>query len=95
MAFNSTNLVYSTYWIPSFHGTSRMWDYNAGSDNISTVDGANYFADAAKILRAHDLIRVTANDGKAFYSVEDTNPNPASPSASIKKLAAGVTSFPS
>jgi hypothetical protein len=93
MAFNSTNLVFSMWW--TVNGINRMWEYDAGADNIATVEGTDYFANGAKIIRPNDFLRVTANDGNAFYVVSDTTANPASLHASIQKLAAGVTSFPS
>lgn len=89
MAFNASNLVYSPWW--SFQG--RMWEYNAGSDDLATVEAGGYFVAAAKIFREYDVLRVTASDGKALYAV-GANPTPGIESVSLKKLAAGVTSFP-
>jgi 3-hydroxyisobutyrate dehydrogenase-like beta-hydroxyacid dehydrogenase len=94
MAFNATNLVYSNWWTMDDRNLNRMWDYDAGADNIATVDGANYFNSAAKIVRQTDCIRVTASDGKAIYAVLAGSLSSGSETVNIRKLAAGVTSFP-
>lgn len=97
MAFNAANLVYSNWWVHGPDGRDRMWDYNAGSDTIATVESGfagGYFASAAKTFRKEDPILVTASDGNALYVVDSVNPASGSESVGLKKLAAGVTSFP-
>ncbi len=98
MAFNAANLVYTNFWQYGPDNQGRMWDYDAGSDNIAAVEdnwAGGYFAGAAKILRRGEPIRVTASDGKAFYVIDVVYPTPGSEQVGLKKLAAGVTSFPS
>lgn len=93
MAFNAANLAYNRTIIES-----RMWDYDAGSDNLSVVEdgfAGGYFASAAKVFRNAEMVRVTANDGNALYLTGGINPSSGFEQVSLTKLAAGVTSFPS
>lgn len=74
MAFNASNLVYSD--LVAFEvRCGRIMDYSTG-DNMATVDSGTYFdtADACKILRQADWVRVTASDGKAIYMVVSSTP---------------------
>lgn len=63
MAFNSANLVKLDLKTSGGLGT---WKYNAGSDNLSTVEGGSYFT-PDYILDVGEVVCVTANDGKAIY----------------------------
>lgn len=70
MACNPANLspvlyLASQSWLPT------MWDYTT-SDNVSDVDTYGYFSPAYKQLRAGDIVRVTANDGKGIYFTDGT-----------------------
>lgn len=87
MAFNAANLSPKT----AFNNDAQTWDYST-SDNVSTVEGSQYFGTAAGSLRINDIVRVTANDGKALYVVSDAYP--IGQTLSITKFAV-VTSFPS
>ena len=68
-AFNATDL---TWALSSLYGyqdlTPRVYDYTT-SDSLATVETGGYFNAATKTLRPHDLIRVTATDGKAILFV--------------------------
>lgn len=85
MAFNASNLTFND--LVAFEvRCGRIWDYSTG-DNMATVDSGTYFdtADACKILRQADLLRVTASDGKGIYVV--ANSIPTTPSVSLDKQA--------
>lgn len=83
MAYNSANLSIS---ISGMSTQTHMLDYTT-TDDLATVEGSNYFSDA-KPFRFYDLIRITANDGKAVYDIVSTDP------VSLRKLAV-ASSFPS
>ena len=67
MACNPANLTPVTNidgqgWLPV------IWDYST-SDNVSVVDVWGYFGPGYRHLRQGDIVRVTANDGKALYYI--------------------------
>jgi hypothetical protein len=47
----------------------NLWLYNT-SDNIATVEGANYFDDVADSLNVGDTIIAVMGDGKKIYNVD-------------------------
>jgi hypothetical protein len=69
MAYNGANL---TYVAPGNSVTiGRIWHYDAGADNLATVEDNGYFfvTDAALKLRKEDWLQVEASDGLALYLV--------------------------
>jgi hypothetical protein len=87
MSFNAANLAASQ--IMGWPDT-RTYDYST-SDTISDVETSGYFSAGGPNFRVGDIVRVTANDGKALYLIEAAGPTPF---IGITKFASGVTSFP-
>ena len=46
-----------------------LWHYKAVRDSLETVVSNNYFAEAAEMLTAGDLIMVTAAEGARIVAV--------------------------
>ena len=88
MAFNITNLVGKRNVGPT--DQTLVLDYSTG-DNIADIEAASYFNSGIDKLRLGDVVRVTANDGKGLYVVD--NASHSSGDVSITKLAV-ASSFP-
>jgi hypothetical protein len=60
-------------------GIFKMLSYDAGADDIATVEGAGYFDElaiqspAGGVLNDGDVILVKASDGHKFYAVTVTS----------------------
>jgi hypothetical protein len=83
MSFNLANLT-PVQFVAGNQLLPIVWDYST-SDNIADVEVSTYFDAAAKNLRIGDIIRVTANDGKAIYYVDGTTV--VTPDVGITKMA--------
>lgn len=79
MAFDIANLA---PW-PFLHQDTRLsvWDYATEDDLVdvsvgsSTGTGSTYFVSPAyKVFRTHDVLRVTAGDGKAIFRISTISP---------------------
>jgi hypothetical protein len=46
-----------------------LWHYKAGKDRLDTISAGNYFADAADMLTAGDLIMISSADGARIMCV--------------------------
>ena len=85
MACNPANLTPLLYISPAANG-HVIWDYST-TDNVSAVDAYGYFSPAFKQLRGGDIVRATANDGKALYWVDGANYTSGSEFVGVIKTA--------
>jgi hypothetical protein len=54
-----------------------LWHYKAGPDPLDDVSGQGFFADAADMLAAGDLIMISAQDGGRIAAVALAQGTPA------------------
>jgi hypothetical protein len=54
-----------------------LWHYKAGADPLDDVSGQGFFADAADMLAAGDLIMISAQDGGRIAAVAVAQGTPA------------------
>ena len=54
-----------------------LWHYKAGSDPLDDVSGQGFFADAAEMLTAGDMIMISAQDGGRLAAVAVAQGTPA------------------
>jgi hypothetical protein len=54
-----------------------LWHYKAGADPLDDVSGQGFFADAADMLTAGDMIMISAQDGGRLAAVADAHGTPA------------------
>lgn len=64
MAFAVRNLS-----VLAYANGFTLWHYKSGKDRLETVSCGNYFADAADMLTAGDLLMITAADGARVLCV--------------------------
>jgi hypothetical protein len=64
MAFAIRNLS-----VLAYANGFTLWHYKAGSDRLSTVVAPDFFADAADMLMAGDIVMISAVDGARIVSV--------------------------
>ncbi len=54
-----------------------LWHYKAGADPLDDVAGQGFFADAADMLAAGDMIMISARDGGRLAAVAVAQGMPA------------------
>jgi hypothetical protein len=54
-----------------------LWHYKAGPDPLEEVGGQGFFADAADMLTAGDMIMISAQNGGRLAAVADAHGLPA------------------
>jgi hypothetical protein len=54
-----------------------LWHYKAGTDPLNDVSGQGFFADAADMLAAGDMIMISAQDGGRLAAVAVDQGTPA------------------
>jgi hypothetical protein len=54
-----------------------LWHYKAGPDQLDDVSGQGFFADAADMLTAGDMIMISAFDGGRLAAVAWAHGTPA------------------
>jgi hypothetical protein len=54
-----------------------LWHYKAGPDPLDDVAGQGFFADAADMLAAGDMIMISAQDGGRLAAVAVAQGTPA------------------
>jgi hypothetical protein len=54
-----------------------LWHYKAGPDPLDDVSGQGFFADAADMLTAGDMIMISASDGGRLAAVAVAQGTPA------------------
>jgi hypothetical protein len=54
-----------------------LWHYKAGTDPLNDVSGQGFFADAADMLAAGDMIMISAQDGGRLAAVAVAQGTPA------------------
>ena len=54
-----------------------LWHYKAGPDPLDDVSGQGFFADAADMLAAGDMIMISARDGGRLAAVAVAQGTPA------------------
>ncbi len=54
-----------------------LWHYKAGPDQLDDVSGQGFFADAADMLTAGDMIMISAQDGGRLAAIALTQGTPA------------------
>jgi hypothetical protein len=69
MAFAIRNLS-----VLAYANGFTLWHYKAGKDRQDAVAEANFFADAADMLTAGDMVMVSALDGARIVAIAPTDP---------------------
>lgn len=54
-----------------------LWHYKAGSDQLDDVGEEDFFADAADMLSAGDMIMISARDGGRIAGIANRQGRPA------------------
>jgi hypothetical protein len=86
MSFNQANLAFH---IQGSGSSPTVFNYSTG-DNLSDVENIFYWSDV-RFFRNYDIIRVTANDGKALYYTAGADHT--GPTMNVIKIASDVNSF--
>ncbi len=73
---SSGNTTVVTLQDGTLQGAPTLFGYISGTDNIATINGADYFADQANELNQTDLIYVAATDGEVFMTVAGVSVGP-------------------
>ncbi|MEJ0017060.1 MAG: hypothetical protein WDN25_10930 [Acetobacteraceae bacterium] len=68
MAFAIRNLS-----VLAYANGFTLWHYKAGKDRLPQVEKLDFFADAADMLAAGDMMMVSANDGGRILTVAAGN----------------------
>jgi hypothetical protein len=72
MAFAFRNLC-----VLAYANGFTLWHYKAGPDPLEDIAGQGFFADAADMLSAGDMIMISAPDGGRIASIETRQGQPA------------------
>ena len=64
MAFAIRNLS-----VLAYANGFTLWHYKSGKDRLDTIAGNNYLRDASDMLKAGDMVMITAADGARILCV--------------------------
>lgn len=64
MAFTLRNLS-----VLAYANGFTLWHYKAGNDNFSRANEPGYFADAADLLAAGDMVMLTGSEGGRIATI--------------------------
>lgn len=51
-----------------------LWHYRSGTDKLRDIDIQGYFADAADLLAAGDIVMLSSTDGARIAAIANTIP---------------------